>query len=182
MKKIFFEAVPFDKGEVTLALESGVDAVIAEAEHLEAVRALSKIPVLDAGELEFVALKDKSDEEETVRLLAQGRTVILREGWEIIPVENILAQSGGEIISTRTRHAMAIHLKTAVMNDGRIIAEQMTMIANAGAYSAGTSSVVWVSGGKFFKKHKMPNLRFIGYLVFTNTPVSGVMRGFGSLQ
>ena len=52
MKKIFFEAVPFDKGEVTLALESGVDAVIAEAEHLEAVRALSKIPVLDAGELE----------------------------------------------------------------------------------------------------------------------------------
>ena len=34
-----------------------------------------------------------------------------------------------EIISTRTRHAMAIHLKTAVMNDGRIIAEQMTMIA-----------------------------------------------------
>lgn len=95
MKKIFFEAVPFDKGEVTLALESGVDAVIAEAEYLEAVRALSKIPVLDAGELEFVALKDKSDEEETVRLLAQGRTVILREGWEIIPVENILAQSGG---------------------------------------------------------------------------------------
>lgn len=95
MKKIFFEAVPFDKGEVTLALESGVDAVIAEAEHLEAVRALSKIPVLDAGELEFVALKDKADEEEAVRLLAQGRTVILREGWEIIPVENILAQSGG---------------------------------------------------------------------------------------
>lgn len=95
MKKIFFEAVPFDKGEVTLALESGVDAVIAEAEYLEAVRALSKIPVLDAGALEFVALKDKFDEEETVRLLAQGRTVILREGWEIIPVENILAQSGG---------------------------------------------------------------------------------------
>ena len=34
MKKIFFEAVPFDKGEVTLALESGVDAVIAEAEYM----------------------------------------------------------------------------------------------------------------------------------------------------
>lgn len=87
-----------------------------------------------------------------------------------------------EIISTRTRHAMTIHLKTAVMNDGRIIAEQMTMIANAGAYSAGTSSVVWASGGKFFKKHKTPNLRFTGYPVFTNTPVSGAMRGFGSPQ
>ena len=95
MKKIFFRAVPFDKGEVTLALESGVDAVITESEHLDAVRTLSKIPVLDAAGLEFITLRDKSDEEEAARQLAQGRTVILREGWEIIPVENILAQSGG---------------------------------------------------------------------------------------
>ncbi len=87
-----------------------------------------------------------------------------------------------EIISTRTRHAMTINLKTAFMNDGCIVAEQMTMIANAGAYSAGTSSVVWASGGKFFKKHKTPNLRFTGYPVFTNTPVAGAMRGFGSPQ
>lgn len=87
-----------------------------------------------------------------------------------------------EMISTRTRHGMKIYLKTGVMNDGRIIAQQMTMIANAGAYSAGTSSVVWASGGKFFKKHKTPNLRFTGYPVFTNMPVSGAMRGFGSPQ
>jgi 3-dehydroquinate synthase II len=38
-------------------------------------------------------LSSKADEEEAVRLLAQGKDVILKEGWEIIPVENILAQS-----------------------------------------------------------------------------------------
>lgn len=95
MKKIFFQATPFDKNAVTLALESGVDAVIVESKHLDAVRALSKTPVLTAEDLDFILLQDKSDEEEAVRLLIQGRTVILREGWEIIPVENILAQSTG---------------------------------------------------------------------------------------
>jgi 3-dehydroquinate synthase II len=87
--------VPFDKSAVTLALESGVDAVIVEAEHLDAVRALSKTPVLTVEEQDFISLESKSDEEEAVRLLGLGRTVILREGWEIIPVENILAQSTG---------------------------------------------------------------------------------------
>jgi 3-dehydroquinate synthase II len=93
MKNVLFCAVPFDKGEVTLALESGVDAVITDREHVTAVQALSKTPVLAAEDLPYVRLEGKADEEEAVRLLAQGKDVILREGWEIIPVENILAQS-----------------------------------------------------------------------------------------
>jgi 3-dehydroquinate synthase II len=93
MKNVLFCAVPFDKGEVTLALESGVDAVITEREHVAAVQALSKTPVLAAEDQAFVRLGSKADEEEAVRLLSAGQDVILREGWEIIPVENILAQS-----------------------------------------------------------------------------------------
>lgn len=93
MKKVLFSGVPFDKGEITLALESGVDAVIVEREHVASVQALSKIPVLTAEDQPYVLLSSKADEEEAVHLLAQGKDVILREGWEIIPVENILAQS-----------------------------------------------------------------------------------------
>lgn len=93
MKNVIFSGIPFDKGEITLALESGVDAIIVESEHVASVQALSKTSVLAAEEQPFVKLDSKSDEEEAVRLLAQGRNVILREGWEIIPVENILAQS-----------------------------------------------------------------------------------------
>lgn len=93
MKNVLFCSVPFDKGDVTLALESGVDAVITEREHVAAVQALSKTPVLAAEDQSYVLLESKSDEEEAVRLLSQGKGVILREGWEIIPVENILAQS-----------------------------------------------------------------------------------------
>ena len=93
MKKVLFSGVPFDKGEITLALESGVDAVIVERERVAEVQALSKIPVLAAEDQPYVLLSSKADEEEAVRLLAQGKDVILKEGWEIIPVENILAQS-----------------------------------------------------------------------------------------
>jgi 3-dehydroquinate synthase II len=93
MKNVLFCALPFSKGDVTLALESGVDAVVTDREHVAAVQALSKTPVLAAEDLCFVALTGKDDEEEAVRQLAQGSQVILKEGWEIIPVENILAQS-----------------------------------------------------------------------------------------
>ncbi len=93
MKNVLFCALPFSKSDVTLALESGVDAVITDREHVAAVQALSKTPVLAAEDFHFVALTGKGDEEEAVRLLTQGNQVVLREGWEIIPVENILAQS-----------------------------------------------------------------------------------------
>ena len=37
MSRIYFNCVPFDKGDVTLALESGVDGVIVPREHMEQV-------------------------------------------------------------------------------------------------------------------------------------------------
>lgn len=95
MPQIWFKAVPFDKKLVTLALESGVDALIAPAERIEEIKALGRVRVLAEGDVAPVALRDKADEEEAVRLLRSGRTVVLEKGWEIIPVENILAQSQG---------------------------------------------------------------------------------------
>lgn len=93
MKTILFRAIPFQKNEVTLALESGVDGIITDAEHLTAIKELSKTPVYPAQDFTFISLHKKSDEEEAVHLLHQGQSVVLAEGWEIIPVENILAQS-----------------------------------------------------------------------------------------
>lgn len=93
MKNVLFRAVPFDKGEVTLALESGVDGIIAEAGRVADIQALSKIAVHPLEDFTPVTLTDKADEEEAVRLLGQGQAVVFTEGWEIIPVENILAQS-----------------------------------------------------------------------------------------
>lgn len=95
MKRIYVKAVPFDKHLVTLALESGVDGVIVEAEHAEAVAGLGRTRVLTPQELTPICLGAKADEEEAVSCLRAGQKVVLSDGWEIIPVENILAQADG---------------------------------------------------------------------------------------
>lgn len=87
-----------------------------------------------------------------------------------------------DIVSSRTRHAMEIRVKTGVKKDGVITAQDMDVIINAGAYAGGTMSVVWAMSGKFFKNHKTPNIRFRATPVYTNTPIAGAMRGFGSPQ
>lgn len=92
MKKIVFKAIPFDKNLVTLALESGVDAVLVEPEHKDAVSALGRVTVLTPEDMPLVAINEKSDEDEAVRLANSGSEAVLAKGWEIIPVENILAQ------------------------------------------------------------------------------------------
>ncbi len=92
-KQILFQAVPYDKTLLTLALESGVDGVIVPADQAESARGLSRTPVYTPEDFARVTLSAKADEEEAARLLAAGRRVVLAKGWEIIPVENLLAQS-----------------------------------------------------------------------------------------
>lgn len=87
-----------------------------------------------------------------------------------------------DIPSSRNRHSMKLHLKTGMKKDGTIVAQEMDVIVNAGAYAGGTMSIVWAMSGKYFKNHKTPNLRFHAVPVYTNTPVAGAMRGFGSPQ
>ncbi|WP_243360117.1 3-dehydroquinate synthase II family protein [Fundidesulfovibrio terrae] len=95
MKQVWFNAIPFDKKLVTLALESGVDAVITDEKHAEAVRALGRVEVLTPGDVVRVELNSKADEETATAALKAGVKTVLGLGWEIIPVENILAQSTG---------------------------------------------------------------------------------------
>jgi 3-dehydroquinate synthase II len=92
-KEILFLCSPFDKNLLTLALESGVDGIITDTAHVDDVRALARCRVLDKDALTWITLAAKEDEEAAVEALQQGDLAILTSGWEIIPVENILAQS-----------------------------------------------------------------------------------------
>lgn len=94
-KRIFVKAVPFDKKLVTLALESGADGIIVKAEDVDAVKALGRTEVLPESDFQWQAIESKDDEEAAVQGLKDGRRVCLTKGWEIIPVENILAQAEG---------------------------------------------------------------------------------------
>ncbi|WP_338669834.1 3-dehydroquinate synthase II family protein [Pseudodesulfovibrio methanolicus] len=92
MKKVIFKSVPFDKTLVTLALESGVDAVMVEKDQADSVRALGRVTVITPEDMPVVELAKKADEDVAVKAIQAGKDVVLKKGWEIIPVENILAQ------------------------------------------------------------------------------------------
>ena len=89
---IYFKSVPFNKNDVTLALESGVDGIIVPSGKVEAVAALSRIPAIAEEDLPSMAMASKADEEAIRDALCAGRRAALARGWEIIPVENLLAQ------------------------------------------------------------------------------------------
>ena len=108
---IYFKSVPFSKNDVTLALESGVDGVIVPSGSVESVASLSRIPAIAEEDMPSMAMASKADEETIRDALNAGRKAVLARGWEIIPVENLLAQCDNVI-------AEAASLEEAVLASG----------------------------------------------------------------
>ena len=108
---IYFKSVPFSKNDVTLALESGVDGVIVPADKVDSVSQLSRTQVLAEEAMPSRAMTSKADEEAIRDDLRAGKQVVLARGWEIIPVENLLAQCDNVV-------AEAGSLKEAVLASG----------------------------------------------------------------
>ena len=102
MSRIYFNCMPFNKEDVTLALESGVDGVIVPAAQVEHVAGLSRCTVWAAEETPLVELNAKADEEAALQRLLAGERVVLARGWEVIPVENLLAQSDSVLAEAGT--------------------------------------------------------------------------------
>jgi len=94
---ILVKIVPFDKAMVTAALEAGVDGVIVDPERVQEVQGLGRIRTLTPEELTVCSVADKDEEEGAAQALRRGEAVLLRQGWEIIPVENLLAEEKGEL-------------------------------------------------------------------------------------
>lgn len=93
MAKLYYQSDPFSKEDITLALESGVDGIIVAAEYVDRVAALARVDVFSLESFSPILLQSKADEEEAQKNLAHNIPTIIKEGWEVIPIENLLAQS-----------------------------------------------------------------------------------------
>jgi 3-dehydroquinate synthase II len=118
MKKIYFRSVPFVKEDVTLAIESGADMILTDAANLAKAAALSRIPVTDDALINTLSLSSKSDETEAAELLAAGKTVALKKGWEIIPAENLLAQGGSGSLALYADNGDEARLAAGILEKG----------------------------------------------------------------
>ncbi|MFW9257686.1 molybdopterin-dependent oxidoreductase [Nostoc sp. CALU 546] len=87
-----------------------------------------------------------------------------------------------EFIATNSRHAMTIKIKSGVKADGTIIAQDMEIIGNTGAYGNHGQTVVFLSGYIPLGLYRCPNKRLRGFAVYTNTMPAGAFRGYGATQ
>ncbi len=109
MKKFWVKVSNWDKKIVTTALESAADAVVVQKGYAEKVRELGLMTVVsEDGDLKLgsdvveVEVKDKTTEEEAAKK-AKNKTVIVRtKDWQVIPLENLIAQAGNLIAEVRT--------------------------------------------------------------------------------
>lgn len=81
--------------------------------------------------------------------------------------------------ASRRRIPVMVELKTGVGKDGRIVAQQGRVVTDNGAYNAtGAIQICGVVGHLGFP-YRIPNLKYDGYVVYTNNPITGPMRGHG---
>lgn len=87
-----------------------------------------------------------------------------------------------EFRSSRSRHPQVLRVKTGVRSDGTLTANELTVLANTGAYGTHALTVQSCTGSKTLPLYRCPNLRFTADVAYTNLPVAGAFRGYGGPQ
>lgn len=96
------------------------------------------------------------------------------------PVRVIFSRE--EVFKTITRLGCIIYMKTGVRRDGTLLARQVRLIWDTGAY-AEKGPTISLSGAKMSAgPYVIPNVHVESFTVFTNKPVAGAMRGYGLPQ
>jgi len=105
MKKLWVSAVPYNKDVVISALESGAEAVVLPDGKSETVREFGRIKTVEKNgdikpgvDVEFIDIAGKADEDKAA-VIPESEIVVLRMlDWTIIPIENLLARRGKNIM------------------------------------------------------------------------------------
>ncbi len=87
-----------------------------------------------------------------------------------------------EFTSARTRHPQILRYRSGVDQTGKLVATDLHITADAGAYGTHGLTVQMVSGFRGLSTYWLPNARFDCDVVYTNKPVPGAFRGYGAPQ
>ncbi|MGA8857162.1 MAG: molybdopterin cofactor-binding domain-containing protein, partial [Candidatus Bathyarchaeia archaeon] len=80
------------------------------------------------------------------------------------------------------RHPMIVTTKTGVDKEGRLLANQVRIVADTGAYASLGPTVLDVAIENSCGPYRIPNIEIDASLVYTNNGVAGAFRGFGAPQ
>lgn len=97
------------------------------------------------------------------------------------PVKHVYTRED-EFHASTVRHPYSMKYKTGLKKDGTFVARQVEIVSDCGPYvnmgeSTLTKALIHAAG-----PYNIPYTKIDAYLVYTNNPLGGAMRGFGVTQ
>ena len=86
------------------------------------------------------------------------------------------------LLARHKRHPFRMHYRTGVRRDGRIVAQDVRILGDAGAYPLLSSRVLFAAAVNCTGPYRTENARVQSTAVFTNNVPTSAMRGFGAMQ
>ncbi len=80
------------------------------------------------------------------------------------------------------RHPFVMRYRTGVMADGRIVAQDVRIVGDGGAYPLLSARVLFAAGVTACGPYRVPNVRVEAAAAFTNNVPASAFRGFGAMQ
>jgi CO/xanthine dehydrogenase Mo-binding subunit len=84
-----------------------------------------------------------------------------------------------EFFTAFVRQGLVSHIKMGATREGKIVALEIKMYWDGGAYTEYGVNVTRAAGYSSTGPYEIPNVKADSYCVYTNHPVGGPMRGFG---
>jgi nicotinate dehydrogenase large molybdopterin subunit len=87
-----------------------------------------------------------------------------------------------EFEASTVRHPYITRYKSGLKKDGALVARQVEIISDSGAYVSWGQSTLTKAAIHAAGPYRIPHVCIDGFVVYTNKPVGGAMRGFGVTQ
>lgn len=108
--------------------------------------------------------------------------VLALAAWKTGRPVKIVWSREESIVGHHKRHPFTIHAKWGATRQGRIVAAQMDLTSDAGAYAYTSTKVLGNAVLACLGPYDIPNVLVDGRTVYTNNCPSGAFRGFGGPQ
>ncbi len=108
--------------------------------------------------------------------------VLALAAWKLQRPVKIIWSREESIIGHHKRHPFIIRAKWGATREGKLVAAEAEVIADAGAYAYTTTKVLGNAHLMVNGPYEIPNVKVDSYGVYTNNVPSGAFRGFGGPQ
>lgn len=113
---------------------------------------------------------------------ASGQLVtVMLAGKAGAPVRLVLSRDE-DMITMRARHPGTLRIRTGAKSDGTLVAREMELWFDAGAYADDSPAVMNLALFYARGPYNIPHVRALGHAVYTNKLRLGAFRGFGNPQ